>query len=206
MMQGRDMHDVPPRDRRSPYTPTWHLQGPPSVGNAHAAYVTNIPSESTIGSRMGHAAPPPYQLVPPPPQPSGAQQLLVLTPLEQSMRGATSEAEATSVATATEGKLQAHRRINACHRQRHSWQGPMINCLCRRRSTRRRHMGRAPQMTAKTGRCRAWSVWCQLLKRWQTCRARMIGMLGLLLLTQLMTPTPISKPQLFKLRTQISRF
>ena len=104
-MQGQEICDLPPRNRRSPYTPTWHLQGPPAAGNAHVAYVKNIPSASTIGSRMGHMAPPPYQLAPPPPQPSRAQQLLVLTPLEQSMRGATSEAEAHSMAATTERGL-----------------------------------------------------------------------------------------------------
>ena len=57
MMQGRDMQDVSPRDRRSPYTPTWHLQGPPSVGNALAAYVEVIPSAYTMGREMGHLAP-----------------------------------------------------------------------------------------------------------------------------------------------------
>ena len=103
MMQGQEICDLPPRNRRSPYTPTWHLQGPPAAGNAHVAYVKNIPSASTIGSRMGHMAPPPYQLAPPPPQPSRAQQLLVLTLLEQSMRGAASEAEAHSMA-ATMGR------------------------------------------------------------------------------------------------------
>ena len=105
MMQGQEIGDLPPRHCRSPYTPTWHLQGPPAAGNAHVAYVKNIPSASTIGSRMGHMAPPPYQLAPPPPQPSRAQQLLVLTPLEQSMRGATSEAEAHSMAATTERGL-----------------------------------------------------------------------------------------------------
>ena len=106
MMQGQERGDLPPRHRRSPYTPTWHLQGPPAAGNAHAAYVKHIPSASTMGSRMGQMAPPPYQLAPPPPQPSRAQQLLVLTPLEQSMRGAASEAEAHSMATTTEKGLQ----------------------------------------------------------------------------------------------------
>ena len=103
MMQGHEIGDLPPRHRISPYTPTWHLQGPPATGNAHVAYVKNIPSASTIGSRMGQMVPPPYQLAPPPPQPSRAQQLLVLTPLEQSMRGAASEAEAHSIA-ATMGR------------------------------------------------------------------------------------------------------
>ena len=105
MMQGQERGDLPLRHRRSPYTPTWHLQGPPAAGNAHVAYVKHIPSASTMGSRMGQMAPPPYQLAPPPPQPSRAQQLLVLTPLEQSMRGAASEAEAHSMAATMEWGL-----------------------------------------------------------------------------------------------------
>ena len=107
MMQGRDMRGVPPRGKRSPYTPTWHLQGPPSVCNAHAAYVEGIPSAATMGREMGHMAPPPYQLAPPPPpRSSEAQQLLVLTPWDQSKRRTTSEAEASSMAEATKGELQ----------------------------------------------------------------------------------------------------
>ena len=102
-MQGHEIGDLPPRHRISPYTPTWHLQGPPAAGNAHVAYVKHTPSASTIGSRMGQMAPPPYQLAPPPQQPSRARQLLVLTPLERSMRGAASEAEAHSMA-ATMGR------------------------------------------------------------------------------------------------------
>ena len=104
MMQGRDMRDVPPRGKRKPYTPTWHLQGPPSVCNAQATYVESIPSAAAMGRELGHVALPLYQLAPPPPpRSSQAQQLLVLTPWDQS----TSEAEASSMAAATEGELQA---------------------------------------------------------------------------------------------------
>ena len=55
------------------------------------------------------------------------------------------------------------RRINTC--RRHSYQGPMINCLCRRRSGHRRRMGHTPQITAEAGRCGAQPAWCQLLKK-----------------------------------------
>ena len=106
MMQGQKICHLPPKNRRSPYTPTWHLQGPPSVGNAHRAYVKNIPPTSTVGSRMGHMAPPPHQFAPPQPQPSGDQQLLVLTPFNQSMRGTALNTGRHSTPTATEGGLQ----------------------------------------------------------------------------------------------------
>ena len=106
MMQGQKMCDLPSKNRRSPHTPTWHLQGRPSVGGAHRAYVKNVPPTSTVGSRMGHMAPPSHQFAPPQPQPSEDQQLLVLTPFNQSMTGTALNAGRYSTPTATEGGLQ----------------------------------------------------------------------------------------------------
>ena len=163
MMQERDIRDLPPRGIRSPYTPTWHLQGPPSVCNAHAAYVEGIPSASTMGREMGHMAPPPYQLAPPPPpRSSEAQQLLVLTPWDQSTLGATSEAEANSMTTAMEGESQA-RMPPSCL--------PPYQCM----------PPPTPQL-AQTHDQLLMPPPQQPPKKWQTCRVRMTKMQGLLTL------------------------
>ena len=195
MMQGQDMQDVFPRDRRNHYTPTWHLQGTPSVGNALATYVEGIPSSSARGRETGHMAPPPYQLAPPQPlRSSETQQLLVLTPWDQSMRGVTSEAEANSMTTATEGKSQASMPPP---------RPPPYQCMP------------PPQQPPAS---------CGLYSSNDSGDSQMRSAVGLVSITEKMAnmqstydrnagpidvdiiPTPISKPQLFKLRTQISRF
>ena len=106
MMQGQEMCDLPPKNHRSPRTPTWHLQSRPSVGGAHRAYVKNVPPTSIVGSRMGYMVPPLHQFAPPQPQPSEDQQFLVLTPFNHSMTGTALNAGRYSTPTAMEGVLQ----------------------------------------------------------------------------------------------------
>ena len=213
MMQGRDMRGVPPRGKRSPYTPTWHLQGPPSVCNAHAAYVEGIPSASTMGREMGHMAPPPYQLAPPPPpRSSEAQQLLVLTPWDQSTRGATSEADANSMITATEGESQARMPPSASCLPPYQCMPPPTPQLAQ---THDQLLMPPPQQPPAS---------CGAHSSNDSKDGQMRSAVGLVSITEKMAnmqstydrnagpidvdiiPTPISKPQLFKLRTQISRF
>ena len=186
MMQGRERGELPPMHRRRPYTPTWHLQRPPITGTAHIPYVKHIPSASTINSRMGQMAPPPYQLMPPPPQPSRAQQLLVLTPLEQSMRITTSEAEAGNMATTMGQEL-----LNRMPPPRPSPyqympppQLPRTPDQLLMPPPQRLPTPYWAQSLNGRGNGQVWGApgLMSITEKWQICRARMIKMLGLLLL------------------------
>ena len=108
IMQGQNVQDLPPQGRKSSYTPTWHLNVPPSVCNAQATYVESIPSTAIRGTGMGHVALPPHMLAPPPPPPLSPQaQRLILTPWTQSKQGTTSEAKASGMAEAMETELHS---------------------------------------------------------------------------------------------------